>query len=182
MFRPASTKYFGVFSSARLAIDDEASASRVLWNSGGNARAAVVEEKEAKPQRSSDFTERMLAAVPLDYADWYEGRRRRGWQSKETYAEAMRLICRGRNVMQREVGGSDRHKVELSIKKRSKGEEVAILFDPREKGESVVIRRGIRMKYHRQCQQHMFVIRRDEKRKHRDKGMERRDSDEDLFP
>lgn len=69
MFRPASTKYFGVFSSARLAIDDEASASRVLWNSGGNARAAVVEEKEAKPQRSSDFTERMLAAVPLDYAD-----------------------------------------------------------------------------------------------------------------
>jgi hypothetical protein len=38
------------------------------------------------------------------------------------------------------------------------------------------------MKYHRQCQQHMFVIRRDEKRKHRDKGMERRDSDEDLFP
>jgi 5S rRNA maturation endonuclease (ribonuclease M5) len=84
--------------------------------------------------------------------------------------------------MQREVGGSDRHKVELSIKKRSKGEEVAILFDPREKGESVVIRRGIRMKYHRQCQQHMFVIRRDEKRKHRDKGMERRDSDEDLFP
>lgn len=41
--------------------------------------------------------------------------------------------------MQREVGGSDRHKVEI-LDKKSKGEEVAILFDPREREREKVPR------------------------------------------
>lgn len=72
-------------------------------------------------------------------SDYANGRKEDGGEvgsRMKRIAEAMRLICRGRNVMQREVGGSDRHKVEI-LDKKSKGEEVAILFDPREKKEKV---------------------------------------------